>query len=62
MACNFIFIKKETPTQLFFCEYHKMFEKNLFYETPLVAASKNGWRISEIFWSWSYTERFVWFE
>ena len=55
MACNFIFIKKETPTQLFFCEYHKMFEKNLFYETPPVAGSK-------IFWSWSYTEQFVWFD
>ena len=30
MACNFI--KKKTPAQLFSCEYHKMFEKNVFME------------------------------
>ena len=40
MACNFI--KKETPTQVFSCEYHKMFEKSFFYGTALVAASENG--------------------
>ena len=45
MACNFI--KKETPTQGFSCEYYKMFEKSFFYGTPLVAASENGWRISK---------------
>ena len=30
MACNFI--KKETPTPVFSCEYHKMFEKCFFME------------------------------
>ena len=40
MACNFI--KKETPTQVFSCEYHKMFENSFFYGTPPVAASENG--------------------
>ena len=47
MASNFF--KKETPTQVFSCEYHKMFEKSLFYETLLVAASENGWIISKNF-------------
>ena len=37
-ACNFI--KKETPTQVFSCEYHKMFENICFYGKPPVAASK----------------------
>ena len=40
MACNFI--KKETSTQVFSCEYHKMFENSFFYGTPPVAASENG--------------------
>ena len=40
MACNFT--KKETPTQLFFCEYQKMFKKSFFYGAPTVAASENG--------------------
>ena len=40
MACNFI--KKEIPTEVFSCEYHKKFEKSFFYGTPLVAASENG--------------------
>ena len=40
MACNFI--KKETPTQVFSCEYHKMFENSFFYGTSLVAAPENG--------------------
>ena len=35
-------IKKETPTQKFSFEYHKMFEKSFFYGTPPVAASENG--------------------
>ena len=47
MASNFF--KKETPTQVFSCEYHKMFEKSLFYGTLLVAASENGWIISKNF-------------
>ena len=29
MACNFI--KKESPTQMFSCEYHKMFAKTFFF-------------------------------
>ena len=40
MACNFI--KKEIPTQVFSCEYHKMLENSFFYGTPPVAASENG--------------------
>ena len=40
MACNFI--NKETPTQVFSCEYHKMFEKSIFYGTPPMATSENG--------------------
>ena len=47
MACNFI--KKETPTQVFSCKYHKLFENSFFYGTPPVAASKNGRRISKNF-------------
>ena len=45
MICNFI--KKETPTQVFSSEYHKIFEKSLFYGTPPVAASENGWKVSK---------------
>ena len=40
MACNFI--KKETLTQVFSCEYIKMFEIKTFCGTPPVAASENG--------------------
>ena len=46
-VCNII--KKETPTRVFSCEYHEMFEKIFFYRTPPVAASENGWRISKSF-------------
>ena len=48
MTCNFI--EKETPTQVLSCEYHKMFENSFFYGTPPVAASENGWRISNSTW------------
>ena len=47
MTCNFI--KKETLTKVFSCEYYKMFGKSLFYGTHPVAASENGWRISRNF-------------
>ena len=40
MDCNFI--KKETPTQTFFNECHKIFEKSSFYGAHSVAVSKNG--------------------
>ena len=30
MACNFL--KKETPSQVLSCEYHKMFENSFFME------------------------------
>ena len=40
MAFNFI--KKEAPSQVFSCEYHKMFENSFFYGTPPMAASENG--------------------
>ena len=45
-ACNFI--KKETPTQVFSCVFHKIFKKTFFYRTPPVAASVLG-----ISWLWS---------
>ena len=31
-----IFIKKETPAQLFSCEYCEIFKNNFFYKTPPV--------------------------
>ena len=34
------FIKKETPTQVFSCEYCKISKKKVFYRTPPGAASK----------------------
>ena len=37
MTCNFI--KKETATQVFFCEYHKMFGNSFFYGIPPVTVS-----------------------
>ena len=43
------FIKKGTPTQVFSCESHKMFENSFFYGMAAVAASENGWRISKNF-------------
>ena len=39
-ACNFI--KKETPTQVFSSEYHKICKNSFFYGTTPVAASENG--------------------
>ena len=36
-ACNFI---KETPTQMFSCEYCDIFKNSFFCSTPLVAASE----------------------
>ena len=47
IACSFI--KKGAPTQVFSCDYHKMFEGCFFKGTPLVAASENGLRISKNF-------------
>ena len=37
-ACNFI--KKETLAQVFSCEFYDISKSNLFYRTPLVAASE----------------------
>ena len=34
------FIKKETPIQVFSCEYYKISKNNFFYRTPPVVASK----------------------
>ena len=28
---------KETPTQVFSCEYYEIFKRNCFYRTPLIA-------------------------
>ena len=39
-ACNFI--KEETTTQAFSCEYYNIFENNFFYRTLPVAASNNN--------------------
>ena len=39
MVCLSNFIKKETVTQVFFCEFCKIFKNTFFYRTPLVAAS-----------------------
>ena len=37
-TCNFI--KKETPTQVFSCEYCEILKNNFFYRTTPVAASE----------------------
>ena len=37
LACNFI--KKETPTQVFFCEYCEVFKSTYFEEHLLTAGS-----------------------
>ena len=37
-ACNFI--NKETPTQVFSCEFFKNFKNTFFYRSSLVAASR----------------------
>ena len=34
-ACNFV---KDNPTQVFSCEYCKIFKNTFFYKTPSVAA------------------------
>ena len=34
--------EKETPRQVFSCEYCKIFKNSFFYRTPLVAASVVG--------------------
>ena len=34
---------KETPTQVFFCEYCETFKNSLFYKTPLVAPLCKLW-------------------
>ena len=44
-ACKFI--KKETPSQVFSCEYYKTFKISFIYGTPPVAAFENGWIISK---------------
>ena len=38
LACNFI--KKDTLTQVFSCEFYEFFQNTFFHRTPLVAASK----------------------
>ena len=37
-ACNFI--KKETPAQVFSCEFCEISKNTYFHRTPLVAASE----------------------
>ena len=51
MAYNFI--EKETPTQVFSCEYHKMFENSFFMEYHrwlLLEMVEEYRRIS--YWTW----------
>ena len=36
---NLQLIKKETPAQVFSCEFYEISENTFFYRTPLVAAS-----------------------
>ena len=36
----FLLYLKETPTQVFSCEYCEIFKNSFFYRTPLVAASE----------------------
>ena len=44
-ACNFI--KKETLTQLFFCEFYKISKNPISYRAPTVAASHlYNWTVS----------------
>ena len=48
-ACNFI--KKETPTRVFPCEYSKVFKNSFFYRTPSVAASVlNTYELLLLYW------------
>ena len=57
IACNFI--KKETPTQVFPCEYHKMFENSFFYGAPrwlflriveeILRISKGGLTLNDLY-------------
>ena len=37
-TCNFM--KKETPTQVFSCDYHKLFENRFSYGIPPLATSE----------------------
>ena len=39
LLCQKLFLIKQTPKQMFFCGYCKIFMNNLFNRTPLVAAS-----------------------
>ena len=39
--CWSLFLK-ETPTQVFSCEYCEFFKNNFFYRTPMVAASASA--------------------
>ena len=41
-----MFIKNQTPTKVFSCEYCKIFKNSFFYKAPPVAAS-TGIRITE---------------
>ena len=35
------FVKKETPAEVFSCEFCEIFKNTYFYRTPLAAASEN---------------------
>ena len=42
------FLKKETPTQVFSCEYCEIFKNSLFYRTQCVYPNGNSFLYSEI--------------
>ena len=43
LASAYNFIKKETPAQVFSCEFGEIFKNTSFYRTLPVAASSNIW-------------------
>ena len=42
--CNFI--KRETPAQVFSCEFWEIFKNTFIHRTPLVAASDSAWTLN----------------
>ena len=49
-----LFNKKDTPTQVFSCEYSKIYESNFLYRTSLVQLSRSVFRK---FFSWKYLHK-----
>ena len=49
---------KETPTQVFPCEYFKIFKNSFFYRAPLLAASENS-SILDVCWIPKYASAWL---